>query len=132
MQQTLIDEGRHKGWQSRDKTSYAEQLWIKVLDNNHIPYQREFVVNKKTLGLNDSSNFFLDFLLPGNIDLEIDGKQHNYEDRKEHDKERDAILSQHGYTIYRIQWINPNTPSNKLKVQNQIKEFLDWYHSFIK
>ena len=33
-------------------------------------------------------DFFLDFLLPGNIDLEIDGKQHNYEDRKEHDKER--------------------------------------------
>ena len=129
VQQTLIDEGRHKGWQSRDKKSYAEQFWIQVLDNNNIDYQREFVVNKRTLGLNDSSNFFLDFLLPGNIDLEIDGKQHGYEDRKEHDKERDAILTQHGYIIYRIQWINPNTPQNKLKVQNQIKEFLDWYQN---
>ena len=126
-QNRLIAEGKHHGWKSRNTKSYAEKFWKEVLDNNNIPYQAEYVLKKSDLGIDSLNNFFLDFLLPGNIDLEIDGKQHNYENRKEHDKERDAILSQHGYTIYRIQWINPNTPSNKLKVQNQIKEFLDWY-----
>ena len=131
IQKSLIAEGKHQGWKSRNTKSYAEKFWKEVLDNNNIPYQEEYVLKKSDLGIDSLNNFFLDFLLPCNIDLEIDGKQHNYEDRKEHDKERDAILSQHGYTIYRIQWINPNTPSNKLKVQNQIKEFLDWYYNFI-
>lgn len=132
IQQTLITEGKHQGWKSRNTKSYAEKFWKEVLDNNNIPYQEEYVLKKSDLGIDSLSNFFLDFLLPGNIDLEIDGKQHNYEDRKEHDKERDAILSQHGYTIYRIQWINPNTPSNKLKVQKQIEDFLEWYHKLKK
>lgn len=126
-QERLIAEGKHQGWKSRNKKSYAEKFWTEVLDNNNIPYQAEYVLKKSDLGIDSLNNFFLDFLLPGNIDLEIDGKQHSYKDRKEHDKERDAILTAHGYTIYRIQWINPNTLQNKLKVQNQIKEFLDWY-----
>ena len=125
--QKIIEEGRHKGWQSRNVTSYAEKFWIKVLENNNIPYIREYVVKKSSLGLNDSSNYFLDFLLPGNIDLEIDGKQHKYSERKKHDIERDKILTKNGYIIYRIPWINPS--HDKEQVQKQINDFLYWYKS---
>lgn len=132
IQRKLIDEGRHQGWQSRTHKSYAEEFWEMVLQNNNIQYQSEFVVNKRTLGLNDNSNYFLDFLLPGNVDLEIDGKQHLYLDRLESDKIRDELLFKNGYIVYRIPWINPNTDDNKEKVKQQIDSFLAWYNELIK
>lgn len=46
--QKLINDGRHKGWMSRNITSYPENFWINVLNNNHIVFTREFKV-KKTL-----------------------------------------------------------------------------------
>ena len=127
LQEKLIKDGLHKGWQSRNIKSYAEKFWQKVLDNNKIPYDDEHVVRKRDLGLNDSGNYFLDFLLPGNIDLEIDGKQHKYKDRKQHDIERDKILKQNGFIVFRIPWVNPK---NKNKVKEQIDVFLDWYYDY--
>ncbi len=75
----LVKSGKHKGWKSRNIKSYPEIFWEKVLNNNGISFIREKRVN----------GYFLDFVLrKGNkeIDLEIDGKQHKYEDRKIHDK----------------------------------------------
>lgn len=101
VQQKLLKEGRHKGWQSRNIISYPEQFWMEVLRNNNIEYSFNHVVNKKThLGLDDNSNYFLDFLINGNIDLEIDGKQHKYEDRAESDKIRDEILTKNNFIVY--------------------------------
>lgn len=124
LQQKLIEEGRHKGWQSRNIRSYAEQFWEKVLDNNGITYESEHTLKKKCLGVCDESNYFLDFFIDGFIDLEIDGKQHQYEDRKQSDVMRDRLLKQHGFIVYRIPWIDPKL---KDKVKTQIDEFLTWY-----
>ena len=122
-QEKLIKEGRHKGWQSRNIESYAESFWKNVLDNNNIEYKREYMIKKKDLGIDSQYSYFLDFLLPNKIDLEIDGKQHNF--RKEHDKLRDTILEQNGYIVYRINWINPK---RKEEVNKQIDNFLKWYN----
>jgi hypothetical protein len=124
-QHRLVEEGKHKGWQSRNIRSYAELFWEKVLDNNKIQYDPEHTVNKKCLGVYDGSNYFLDFFIDGFIDLEIDGKQHKYEDRQESDKIRDRLLKQHGFVVYRIPWIDPK---QKEKVKAQIDEFLTWYN----
>lgn len=119
----LIKQGKHKGWQSRNITSYAEKFWIKVLDNNNIQYIREDHSNKK---------YFLDFLIEKNgkkIDLEIDGKQHKYKDRKESDKIRDTFLSDLGYIIYRIDWNEVKTDKGKQEMNNKINSFLSFYNS---
>lgn len=128
-QQKLIDDGRHNGWQSRKIRSYAERFWEKILDDNGIAYEPEHTLKKKCLGVKKANNYFLDFFIDGFIDLEIDGKQHNYEDRRQKDKIRDRLLKQHGFVIYRIPWINPDKQENKEKVKAQIDEFLTWYNN---
>lgn len=128
-QQKLIEEGRHKGWQSRNIRSYAELFWERVLDNNNIAYDPEHTLKKKCLGVYDGSKYFLDFFIDGFIDLEIDGKQHKYKDRQESDKIRDRLLKQHGFEVYRIPWINPTTEENKIRVKEQIDKFLLWYNN---
>lgn len=62
------------------------------------------VIPKSILGVNSVSMYFLDFLIGKNIDLEIDGKQHGYNERSEKDIERDEILIKNGYVVYRIAW----------------------------
>lgn len=124
-QMALISRGEHIGWQSRTIRSYAEIFWEKVLDNNNINYDPEHTIKKKDLHMNDLGSYFLDFLIDGFIDLEIDGKQHQYEDRKQSDNIRDNALKNNGYLIYRIPWINP---VNSEAVKKQIDDFISWYH----
>lgn len=127
VQHKLLTEHKHIGWQSRNMRSYAEQFWCKILETYDIKYQTEYVVHKRDLGVDDSSNYFLDFLIDGYIDLEIDGKQHLYEDRAESDRKRDELISNHGFLIYRIPWVNPTNDYNKAIVKQQIDDFLSWY-----
>lgn len=119
-------EGRNKGWTIRkNQKSYAEKFWERVLENNNIQYESEVKIDKPGFGC-----YFLDFLLPGNVDLEIDGKQHIYLDRAESDKIRDEYLKSKGYVVYRIPWNNINTEKGKLLMKNKINKFLSWYKSF--
>lgn len=112
------------GWLTRrNQESYAEAFWRKVLENNQIPFEQEYKVNKPGPGC-----YFLDFLLPGNVDLEIDGHQHYEQSRKEHDKRRDEYLTSQGYIVYRIKYVNPK---NSLRVKEDIDRFLEWYHSIV-
>ena len=123
---TMCKNGTHKPWQSRNITSFAEQFWEKVLNNNNIPFSREVVVP------HDKSNYFLDFLIEVNgklLDLEIDGKQHRYVNRIASDKKRDAYLRDLGYIIYRIPWNAINKESGKIKMQEKINKFLAFYTS---
>ena len=125
VQQKLLKEGRHKGWQSRNIISYPEKFWMEVLKNNNIDYSFNHVVKKSELGVeNDNSNYFLDFLIDGNIDLEIDGKQHKYADRAESDNVRDELLSKNGYTVYRVEWNEINTEVGKQHMKEKIETFL--------
>jgi very-short-patch-repair endonuclease len=126
-----IEKGEHKGWQTRNIESYPEKFFKSVLQNLNIKYDFNLPVNKKSLGLDESSCYFLDFYIEINnrkIDLEIDGKQHDYKERKEKDKIRDSILSKNNYEIYRIKWKNPINEDNKSYIKTEIeklKEYLD-------
>ena len=64
------------------------------------------------------------------IDLEIDGKQHQYEDRKIHDEERDSLLRDKGYVVYRISWNEINSDVGKKMMGEKIKEFIDFINKF--
>lgn len=117
----LISEGRHIGWQSRNIISYPEQFWMKVLENNNIDYKHNFFIKDR--------HYFLDFLININdkkIDLEIDGKQHKYEDRVDHDIERDKNLKEDGYLIYRVEWNSINTEEGSEKMKNKIIDFINF------
>lgn len=116
-----IENGTFSGWKSRNITSYPEQFWIEVLNNNSIPFVREDFTTKK---------YFLDFLIEKNgkkIDLEIDGKQHMYNDRIKHDKERDEFLKNNGYIVYRIPWNSINTEEGSLQMKSKVDAFLEFY-----
>lgn len=115
--------GRHQGWKTRNISSYPENFWVKVLESNFINYIREYHVDNK---------YFLDFLIEKNdikIDLEIDGKQHLYEDRKQHDIERDKYLTENNYVVYRIPWNEINSEEGKLLMKNKINDFLTFFNT---
>lgn len=116
--------GIRTGWKSRKITSFPEQFWKRVLDSNHISYQLNFPVSRKSLGDNSSKSYFLDFRIGDNIDLEIDGAQHRY--RKEHDKKRDELLTKSGYKVYRIAWNEVKNESGKIQMLEKITKFLNW------
>lgn len=120
-QRLRIENGTHNGWNSRNITSYSEKFWIKVLENNGIKYDKENHENGK---------YFLDFLIVKNgkmIDLEIDGKQHEYQDRKEHDMLRDEYLKNNGYIVYRVKWNEISTEDGKKLMESKIRDFLKFY-----
>lgn len=124
--ETCKANGTHKGWQSRNITSYAEKFWQQVLDNNNFTYEREFLVTC------NNTHYFLDFkLVKGDkiIDLEIDGKQHTYADRAEADVIRDNNLQSLGYIIYRISWNEINSVVGNALMKSKIDDFLDFYNS---
>lgn len=107
--------GKIKPWNSRNIKSYAERFWETVLLNNDIKYEREKHVGR----------YFLDFVM-GFVDLEIDGKQHEYDDRKKSDEERDAYLTSIGYSVYRIKWNEVNTDEGKAEMKKKIDAFLSY------
>lgn len=118
----MYKTGTFKGWQSRNITSYPEQFWMNVLKNNNISFEREKHVGK----------YFLDFVISINdklIDLEIDGKQHKYQDRLESDCIRDKFLKSEGYIIYRIDWNEINSDRGKKLIKDKINEFIDFVNS---
>lgn len=118
----VIDEGRFQGWQTRNIKSYAEKFWIKVLQNNNINYISEYYLDKK---------YFLDFYIVKNnveIDLEIDGKQHKYKDRLEHDKIRDEYIKSKNIVVYRIEWNEVNSEKGSLIMKEKIDNFLEFYN----
>jgi very-short-patch-repair endonuclease len=123
-----IESGNHRGWTSRKIESYPERFFKKVLDLNKILYEFNFPVSKKSLGLELCSNYFLDFLIEINgakLDLEIDGKQHEMNDRKKSDLERDEALIKNGYLVHRIKWKNPINVGNKKYIKNEITKLLE-------
>lgn len=127
--QKVVD-GTHKGWQSRHILSYPEKFFKQVLEKNGLIFAVNHPIKQNTLGLPNATNYFLDFYFQDkNIDLEIDGKQHAYPDRVEHDKKRDEALSSHGYNVYRVKWKNPVNDKNKQYLKEEIDKFLDYYNS---
>ena len=119
-----VELGTHKGWISRNITSYPEKFFENVLKNlNLTNYEREYVVKHS-----NSKNYFLDFYFPElQIDLEIDGSQHNKEEVKNKDKERDTFLSSKGIIVYRIKWKSINDEIGKQYIKEEIEKFISFY-----
>ncbi|MEK6881311.1 MAG: DUF559 domain-containing protein [Nanoarchaeota archaeon] len=129
-----IKNGEHKGWQSRKKLSYPEKFFKKVLELNGFKdkFKINFPVTKKELGIDCSSCYFLDFYFPEpKVNLEIDGKQHEYPDRKESDTKRDNILKGKGYRTYRIKWREINSPEGKNYIREEINKFLNYINPLV-
>lgn len=126
VQLRLIKEGRHNNWKSRNITSYPELFWKKVLDNHNIKYIFNAPIPKKSLGEDCQNFYFLDFLIGGKIDLEIDGKQHRYSERSESDQKRDILLIKNGYIVYRIAWNEISSKEGSLLMKQKIEQFLNW------
>lgn len=122
-----VANGTHVGWKIRPVESYSEKFWKQVLLNNNIEFEFNFYIQKKSLGLSDLAGYFLDFKLQNKIDLEIDGKQHKYEDRKQSDLIRDKALSSNGWKIYRVEWNEINSINGKNLMKKKIDDFLSWY-----
>jgi len=115
-----VKNGTHSGWKSREglKPSFAEQFFIKVLNNNKIYFKREYKYDK----------YFLDFFIEvgdRKIDFEVDGKQHKYPARITSDKKRDKFLAEKGLEVYRIKWKHPKKHSNYIKKEiDKLLEFI--------
>ena len=120
--------GELKGFMTRGHESFPEKFWRNVLDTNNINYIREYRVSFKSLGVDHpSAGYFLDFYLEDiNLDLEIDGSQHNWEEVREKDLIRDSRLKSAGYIVYRIPFIHPNKSE---EVKSQIDQFLEFYQN---
>lgn len=116
-----VNNGTHKGWQSRNITSFAENFFIKVLANElpNVSYIREKHFGK----------YFLDFFFEEKaLDLEIDGKQHLYKERAESDKLRDEYLKNNNITVYRIPWNEINSEDGKNTMKEKIAAFIEFYN----
>lgn len=92
-----IANGTHKGWSTRKKCepSYAEKYTIGILDQLNINHEREMKVGKWFIDFADSKR---------KLALEIDGKQHNYPERRASDQKKDSYLKANGWKVLRIPW----------------------------
>ena len=116
---TIEKEHLSKGYFPRNRMSYAEQFWKKVLDNNHVEYKHDY----KVLNRSKTAVYRLDFLI-GDVDLEIDGEEH--ESCLYKDIVRTIYLEEQGYKCYRIKWVNPVNDLNKMIVNNQIEDLFNF------
>ena len=126
-----VKEGTHIGWKKRNIESYPEKYFKDVLLNNKIDFCFNKPIQKKILGIDDVSCYFLDFYIEvgdRRIDLEIDGKQHNLKDRAISDAKRDKLLINYGMEVYRIKWKNPINENNKKYLYDQIEDFIRYYN----
>lgn len=106
----------HAGYFNRSIRSVPELFWKTILDENNISYQYDYVVHKPK---GENGVFRIDFLVD-NYDIEIDGNLHKRQCIKDKDKRRDQYLQSLGYTVYRINWVNPSNDKNKFIVNEQI------------
>ena len=118
----LMNEGKIKPWMSQADVSYPENFWMTVLNNNSILYQ--FQVKEYP--------YRLDFLIEKSnkrLDLEIDGGQHQNPENREHDIERDQLLSERGFIVYRVPWNEINSKKGSLLMKEKIDKFLSMYNN---
>lgn len=86
-------------WSSRSncKRSYAEEWVLKIIHNEvkDQDFIEEYHLNR----------WFMDFAWPKKqIYIEIDGDQHNWEDRKKNDEEKDTFYKSIGWKVLRLPW----------------------------
>lgn len=110
----LVESGRHLGWRKRKKgnPSYPEQYFMNFFDNYEINYEYEYRVGR----------YSVDFMLGDKIAFEVDGKQHKMPDRMIHDKKRDVVLENDGWTVYRLPWKGPGTKKGRIHMDQELEK----------
>lgn len=129
-----IENKEHNSWISRNTISFPEKYFMSVLKQYDIGYKYNLPVSHKELGLSTKSYYALDFYIEKNttkIDLEIDGKQHEYEGRKTSDSIRDSALKKAGFLVYRIKWPGCRNKKSKDLLIKQIEDFINWYKNIL-
>ena len=124
---SFVKTENRKYWQPRNQISYPEKFFIKVLNNNNIEFIHDYMVK-----IDEKHWYYLDFYIEkgtNKLDLEIDGRQHEDEDRKQHDIKRNKDLTNLGYIVYRIKWNEINSEKGKTEMKNKIDNFLEFYNS---
>ena len=113
----------HFGWSTRKKgrESFPERFWRQRLERHSAAkFEQEYVVNKALIGAPGRGNYFLDFFFSDyNIDLEIDGRQH--EERIESDTIRDRALTAAGIRVVRYRW-----PKGKTRFEEGHKQAMEF------
>ena len=94
-------KGTGIGWRTRKKLepSYPEKIAIRTLDSLNVEYEYEMPFGK----------YFVDFAINDRmIAIEIDGRQHKKEERRKTDEEKDSLLCESGWKVYRILYPEEN------------------------
>jgi very-short-patch-repair endonuclease len=124
IKQKVLD-GTHNTWKTRNIRSYPELYVENYLLLHNIHFEKEKYIHKSTLKSNETSGFLLDFFFPDKkINLEIDGAQHLKTERIEHDIYRDKLLSDNGYIVIRIPWVNIKNPEKKKWFLNELDKVI--------
>ena len=111
-----VASGQHKGCASRAKLepSFPEKITIQILNELSIKLEREHKVDK----------WFIDFAdVNRKIAIEIDGKQHEWSERKASDEVKDAHLISQGWRVHRIKW-KKLTVETRQELKNKLEEIL--------
>ncbi len=113
----LCASGKMSRWSlGRKQLSYPEKYFKNILDFNKIKYEIDEPVG----------GYFIDFaLIDYKIALEIDGKQHEWPERKESDLRKDKLLSGNGWEVIRIKWRNPRTIEGKNYLVNEVSKLME-------
>lgn len=118
-----IAEGKHKGWSSRDKLkrSFPEQYIEAILEKEFNIIKDENYISELKCG-----KWFIDFAFNDKkIALEIDGKQHEYPERKASDIEKDKFLVEQGWRVHRIKWKGVKTKDDREAIISTLKQILE-------
>lgn len=95
-----IKEGRAKGWnncRNKQKLSYPEEFFIKIIENE---FNDKNYIKEYPFGI-----YSIDFAWPHKkLAIEIDGKQHEWEERKISDIKKDKLLNENSWKVMRIKW----------------------------
>lgn len=116
--QTMRKNGTFSGWHNRRfEPSYPERYFIELFLKEQITgWEREKKVGR----------WFIDFAFPEKmLAVEIDGRQHDDEDRKQKDQEKDLFLNKSGWNVMRIKWKNPKDEKGKAFLYPQIKILIE-------
>lgn len=117
-----IAEGRHKIWIVRYKAtrSYPERYIESILEE-----ELGIIKNKNYIPEFKQGRWFIDFaFFDKKIALEIDGKQHEYPERKASDIEKDKFLVDQGWSVNRIKWKGVKTKDDREAIISTLKQIL--------
>jgi len=127
-----IEEGKHNFWPEKNKMSYAEKYFKKLLEDNNINFIYNYKILQSNLGIENGTAYYLDFYITKNnikIDLEIDGKQHEWSERIIHDNIRNQLLTENGYIVYRIKWKGIRSKKNSELMIEESDKFINFFNS---